>query len=144
MAALLRRYGVTSAMISAGTSSMAAIGAPPTEPRGWRVTIEHPQAPGKIAAELFLNDDAFSTSGSQEKFFEVDGKTYSHIIDPRSGMPAQGVAQVSLRRDSALEAEAWTTALFVNGPEWVRSNAPRGFEVYLCEQAGGCSWLTRR
>jgi thiamine biosynthesis lipoprotein len=140
IAGLFREYGVKSAMISAGTSSMYAIGAPPDEPKGWRTEVRDPSREGALI-EIFLRDQSLSTSGSYEKFFRVDGKTYSHIFDPRTGMPAQGTAQVSVVADSALDSEAWTTALFVNGLEWAEKHASSLPPTLFCPDEAPCRWL---
>ena len=141
MAAILRDAGIGSAMISAGSSSMYAIGAPPDEPRGWHVRIRDPKDADVTAAELYLKDQSLSTSGSYEKFFVADGKTYSHIMDPRTGMPSEGVVAVSVLAPKTLDSEAWTKAFFVNGVEWSRRNRPKDFFVFLCSSGGRCGWV---
>lgn len=141
MAAVLRRFGVESAMISAGTSSMYALGTPVGEPRGWRVNIRDPKDSERTAAEVFLADESMSTSGSYEKFFEVDGKLYSHIMDPRTGWPAEGVLSVSVISPLTLDSEAWTTAFFVNGLAWAAERSREDFRVLGCAEDGGCSWV---
>ncbi|MEX2302416.1 MAG: 30S ribosome-binding factor RbfA [Bryobacterales bacterium] len=141
MAGVLDRFGIESAMISAGTSSMYAVGAPPGEPRGWRVGIRDPKDAERTAAEVYLNNESMSTSGSYEKFFEVDGKLYSHIMDPRTGMPAEGVLSVSVISPRTLDSEAWATAFFVNGLEWTRAHLRQDFRVFGCGSGGGCAWL---
>jgi thiamine biosynthesis lipoprotein len=140
IAALFHNYGIKAAMISAGTSSMFAIGAPPSEPRGWKVEIRDPRG-GPPAAEIYLRDESLSTSGSYEKFFQAEGKTYSHVMDPRTGWPAQGIAQVSVVAATGLDTEAWTKAVFVNGLDWARSNASKLPAVLVCPQNAPCEWL---
>ena len=140
MAEILKRFGVLSAMVSAGSSSMYALGRPPGEPRGWHVRIRDPKDAETTAAEVYLADESLSSSGSYEKFFEVDGKLYSHIMDPRTGMPAEGVLSVAVRSARTLDSEAWSTALFVNGLEWTRRHRPPGLRVFVCA-AGGCEWV---
>jgi FAD:protein FMN transferase len=141
MVEVLRRFGVRSAMVSAGSSSMYAVGTPPAEPRGWHIRIRDPKDAEKTAAEVYLADESLSTSGSYEKFFEVDGKLYSHIMDPRTGMPAEGVLSVSVRSARTLDSEAWSTAFFVNGLEWTRKHRRADFRVFMCAVGGGCEWL---
>jgi thiamine biosynthesis lipoprotein len=141
MAAVLVRFGVASAMISAGTSSMYALGTPAGEPRGWRVEIRDPKDSKRTVAEVFLADESMSTSGSYEKFFEVDGKLYSHIMDPRTGMPAEGVFAVSVISPRTLDSEAWATAFFVNGLAWTAAHLREDFRVFGCADGGGCSWV---
>ncbi|MCB1018366.1 MAG: FAD:protein FMN transferase [Bryobacterales bacterium] len=143
IAELFRKYKMTTAMISAGTSSMYALGAPPDEPRGWRTEVRDPSGKGG-PIEIYLRDESLSTSGSYEKFFKAEGKTYSHIFDPRTGMPAQGTAQVSVLAASALDTEAWTTALFVNGLAWAQKHVEELPRVLFCPDGEACRWLGDR
>ncbi|HUG81304.1 MAG TPA: FAD:protein FMN transferase [Bryobacterales bacterium] len=141
MAAVLRQAGIRSAFISAAGSSMYGIGAPPDEPQGWSVQIRDPNNASQTAARLHLKDQSLSTSGSYEKFFEAGGEIYSHIMDPRTGMPAQGVVSVSVLAPLTLDSEAWTKAFFVNGWDWSLKNKPDEFRVFLCRADGGCAWV---
>jgi thiamine biosynthesis lipoprotein len=141
MVQILRRFGVQSAMVSAGSSSMYALGRPPGEPRGWHVRIRDPKDAQQTAAEVYLADESLSTSGSYEKFFEVDGKLYSHIMDPRTGMPAEGVLSVSVRSALTLDSEAFCKAFFVNGLEWTHRNRRVDFQVFLCTVGDACQWV---
>lgn len=143
MAAVLREYDVTAALISAGTSSIYAIGAPPDSPEGWRVEIQDPRDTSSVAATIHLRDNSLSTSGSYEKFFIHEGKTYSHLIDPRTGQPARGLLAVSVVAADTLDSEAWTTAIFVNGLDWAMRKAPEGLKTFACGSASGCGWLDR-
>ena len=74
-----------------------------------------------------------STSGSYEKFFRAEGKIYSHIMDPRTGYPAQGMLSVSVIAPRTLDSEAWTKPYFINGREWAAKHKPKEFRVFLCE-----------
>ena len=144
MAAVMRKYGLQSAMIGAGDSTLYAIGAPPDEPRGWKAEIRSPDNVDNVIETIYLRDESLSTSGSYEKFFTADGVRYSHIMDPRTGRPARGTASVSVRAKSALDSEVWTTALFVLGKDWAERNAPAAPAVFYCEDGSGCSWLPSR
>jgi len=141
MASVLRHAGLTSAFISAAGSSLYGIGTPPDKPEGWPVQIRDPKNAAETAARLHLKDASLSTSGSYEKFFEADGKIYSHIMDPRTGMPAQGVVSVSVLAASTLDSEAWTKAFFVNGRDWSVENKPTEFRVFLCTADLACAWV---
>jgi len=133
MAAVLKRRGVSSGFITAGRSSMYAIGAPPNEPRGWRVEIPNPRDSKNAAAVYFLKDQSMATSGSTEKFFAAGGRIYTHIMDPRTGYPAEGMLQVSVIAPQATDSEAWTKPYFILGRQWAERNKPREFQVFLCE-----------
>ncbi|NWF85714.1 MAG: FAD:protein FMN transferase [Bryobacteraceae bacterium] len=130
---VLKKQGIQRALISAGRSSIYGLGAPPSEPRGWRVLIPDPRDQRKTAAEVYLRNESMSTSGSSEKFFMAGGKVYSHIMDPRTGYPAQGILAVSVIAPKTIDSEAWTKPFFVLGRHWAARNRPRDFKVFLCE-----------
>jgi thiamine biosynthesis lipoprotein len=90
MVEVLKQHGVAAALITAGGSSIYALGAPPGE-AGWKVKIRDPRRPRTTIDEQVLRDLSLSTSGNYEKFFRAEGKLYSHIMDPRTGYPAQGM-----------------------------------------------------
>ena len=113
-AEVLRARGVTRALVHGGRSSVYALGAPPDQ-ASWAVGIRHPHDAARRMAVLHLRDRALSTSGSYEKFFEADGKLYSHIIDPRTGHPATGMLSASALGPTAAETDALSTAFFVMG-----------------------------
>jgi thiamine biosynthesis lipoprotein len=108
--------GVEAALLGLGQSTYIAIGAPP-QASGWQVAIPNPRSKEEVLSTVRLRDQALSTSGNTGKYFVVDGRRLSHIIDPRSGHPAQGVAQVTVTALSATESDALSTALFVMGPK---------------------------
>lgn len=143
MATILKQNGVSSAFLSAGGSSLYAIGAPPGEPKGWRVDIKHPKDRERAVATVHLKDESMSTSGNYEKFFWANGRLYSHIFDPRTGMPAEGVLSASVVAPRTLDSEAWTKPFYVNGRAWGMTHQPQGFRVFLCENRSEapCAWL---
>ena len=113
-AQVLRERGISSALIHGGKSSVYALGAPP-DAEAWAVGIRHPHDASKRIAVVHLRDRALSTSGNYEKFFEADGKLYSHIMDPRTGYPATGMLSASALGPTAAETDALSTAFFVMG-----------------------------
>lgn len=143
MVEVLRREGVKSGFISAAGSSLYGIGAPPSEPQGWRVKIRKPGPGEQPPEEVFLKNESLSTSGSEEKFFEAEGKRYSHIMDPRTGYPAQGRLQVSVVAERAIDSEAWTKPIFIQGRQWAAQHKPKGLRAYICEDKPNitCAWL---
>ena len=110
-AGTLRGHGVDRFLFSGGLSSMLASG------RDWKIGIAHPLRPGQRLRELVLNDVAVSTSGSQKQFFRYAGRRYSHLIDPRTGQPAEGVFTATVLAPTATLAELLSTAFFVLGAE---------------------------
>jgi thiamine biosynthesis lipoprotein len=116
VAKLLRNQGVTSAFISAGGSTLYAIGAVPGT-AGWPVDIPDPRHPGKIAASILLKDTSLSTGACTEKFFIKNGHRYCHIFDPRTMRPVEGMLQTTVIDPSATDSDALSTVVFVLGPE---------------------------
>lgn len=143
MVVILRDGEIRSGLITAGSSSIYGIGAPPTEPRGWKLAIRHPKDPNQSVEEVFLKDMSMSTSGNYEKFFRANGKIYSHIMDPRTGYPAPGMLSVSVMTPKTLDSEAWTKPYFINGRKWASNHKIPGSRVYLCEDRSelACAWL---
>jgi thiamine biosynthesis lipoprotein len=143
MVSVLKEHGVGIALVSAAGSSIYGLGAPPGEPRGWRVSISDPSAPTKSVADVYLENLSISTSGSYEKFFWAEGKKYSHMIDPRTGYPARGASSVSVMAARAMDSEAWTKPYFVNGRAWTIANRRGDQRVLFCDDApnAACSWI---
>jgi len=111
---VLRRRGIASALVNLGGSSVYALGAPPGR-EAWEVGVADPTSPEKTARTVRLRDRALSVSGGYERFFERDGVTYSHIMDPRTGRPVQGVLSVAVLSDSATDGDALDNVLLVEG-----------------------------
>ncbi|MBO0726130.1 MAG: FAD:protein FMN transferase, partial [Blastocatellia bacterium] len=112
--AVLKQYGVTSALVSAGGSTTYALGAPPGDP-AWEIEVQDPVERDKIAIRIQLKDLALSVSGSYEKFFELNGKRYSHIMDPRTGRPVQGVLSVVVITGDGVSGDALDNVFYVLG-----------------------------
>jgi thiamine biosynthesis lipoprotein len=118
---LLRELGVEDFLLHGGQSSVLASGARGARPEGgWTVGLRHPLRPERRLAEFYLRDRALGTSGSATQFFHFGGKRYGHVIDPRSGMPVEGVYSATVIAPTAAQADALATAFYVLGPEEAR------------------------
>ncbi len=111
---LLREAGVQAAFIDAGSSTVYALGSPPRK-NGWKVLVPEPARRSSSITEVTLRDQSLSTSGSYEKFFRLNGTTYCHIMDPRTGYPVQRMLQTTVIAPTATETDALSTAMFVLG-----------------------------
>ena len=143
MVAVLRANGIHSGLVSGGGSSIYGIGAPPNEARGWYIRIRDPKDERKTAAEVYLRDSSISTSGNYEKFFFAEGKLYSHIMDPRTGYPSEGMLSVSVLAPRTLDSEVWAKPYYILGREWTLRHKQPDFRVLMCEDKTGatCTWL---
>ena len=143
MVEVLKQYGIACALVSGSGSSIYGLGTPPAEPKGWKVEIRDPKSPARTIATVYLNNESMSTSGNYEKFFRAEGRVWSHIMDPRTGYPAPGMLSVSVIAPRALDSEAWTKPVFINGRRWAAQHKPQGFRAFLCEDRTEqtCAWL---
>jgi thiamine biosynthesis lipoprotein len=119
----LRAHGIQNALINIG-GNILALGSKGGVP--WRVGIAHPRPErvgGVPLAALDLHDgEAIGTSGDYHRFFEVEGKRYFHLLDPRTGRPAFGTMAVTVLvspgRDTGARSDALSKPLFIAGKDW--------------------------
>lgn len=152
-AEILREADIASALIHGGTSTVCAIGKPPNAD-AWKVAVDTPdpvsasqQCPanqtvngGALARrryEIPLCDESLSVSAVSGKSFVAGGRTFGHVIDPRSGEPASHALLAAVVSPSATETDALSTALLVTGAEGHDSIAELrpGLRTLLASQA---------
>ncbi|MGV3773114.1 MAG: FAD:protein FMN transferase [Verrucomicrobiales bacterium] len=110
---LIRRR-VPAAMVKSG-GDLRVIGAPPGQ-TAWLAPLAEPGSDGRGKA-ILLRDGALSTTANEEHSFLIDNKVYSHVLDPRTGWPVEGVRACTVMAASCMESDAWANALFVYGPD---------------------------
>lgn len=101
-------------MVHGGYSSLRAVGTHNGHP-GWPIGLRNPLFPDRNYATLLLRDRAMATSGSNVQFFRHQGKRFGHILDPRTGWPAEGMLSVTVVAPTAAAADALSTAFYVMG-----------------------------
>ncbi|HEX6733756.1 MAG TPA: FAD:protein FMN transferase [Azonexus sp.] len=125
-AAILREQGIRNALINIGGNVMA-LGS--REGRAWRVGIQHPRQPGPLATVALEDGEAIGTSGDYQRFFEVDGKRYPHLLDPRRGYPADHTQAVTVLIPAGPRAgtlsDAVSKPIFIAGPDHWRALADK-------------------
>ncbi len=123
-AAILRAQGINNALINIGGNIMA-LGS--KEGKKWRVGIQHPRQSGPMATVSLNDGEAIGTSGDYQRFFEVDGKRYAHLLDPRTGYPADHTQAVTVLIPPGPRAgtlsDATSKPVFIAGPEHWREMA---------------------
>jgi thiamine biosynthesis lipoprotein len=115
---LLQSQGIDNYLIHGGRSSLLAAGSRHDETHtngGWSIALRHPLRHEQALGELWLRDRACATSSSGNQFFHFAGKRYGHVIDPRSGYPADDLLSATVLAPTAAEADALATAFFVMG-----------------------------
>lgn len=110
---LMKSLGVKAGIINA-SGDISAWG---TQPDGkpWAIGINNPFKDDKIAAVLYLKENAVTTSGSYEKYAEIHGKRYSHIMNPKTGYPSTGLTSVTIVGNNATMANGFSTSIMVLG-----------------------------
>lgn len=116
-AAMLAAHGARDYLWHGGRSSILARGRNHGDDREcWSIGLQDPLRPQTRLGEFHLRNRAIGTSGGGTQFFECEGRRYSHILDPRSGWPVEGMYTATVMAASAAEADALSTAAFVLGP----------------------------
>jgi thiamine biosynthesis lipoprotein len=121
--AILKQQGIKNALINIG-GNVLALGQHGS--RAWRVGIQHPRKPGPLATLDLRDGEAIGTSGDYQRYFEFNGKRYCHLIDPRSGYPAQGTQAVTILTHgerAGLLSDGSSKPLFISGAQGWRAAA---------------------
>jgi thiamine biosynthesis lipoprotein len=110
-------HGGQSSVLAAGVQASTAGDPSSTLPGSWIVGLPSPLRPDRRLGEIRLRDRALGTSGSQAQSFWHQGRRYGHILDPRTGLPAENILTTTVIAPSAMLADALSTAFYVMGPE---------------------------
>ena len=143
-ATILKARGVSNALINIG-GNVLALGSKGDTP--WRVGIQHPREPRPLATLPLRDGEAIGTSGDYQRFFELDGERYCHLLDPRTGHPAKGTQAVTLlitpRAHAGTLSDAASKPAYLGGERW-RDYAKRfGIDHALRVDATGRIEVTR-
>jgi thiamine biosynthesis lipoprotein len=139
-AELLTAAGIHDFLLHGGSSSVLARGAHGARARqdGWLVGVRDPLRPRQRLGQLRVNDRALGTSGSAAQYFLHDERRYGHILDPRSGLPAESVLSTTVLAPTAAAADALATAFYVTGPAGAQAYCaahPQVSAILLCSGA---------
>ena len=136
----LRSLGIRNAMINAG-GDLRVIGDRAGQP--WRIPLRRASGHGVMAILEVSGDESVFTSAGYQRNFVYEGRTYHHIIDPRTGYPADDSQSVTVIHTDAVTADAAATALFVAGPEdWVRIAERMGIAFVMLVDSAGTVHMT--
>ena len=128
----LRKAGCTGGLVDVG-GDIHCFGRSPSRGR-WRVAIRNPFGAQQFFGTLELTDRAVCTSGNYERFTEIEGKRYSHIVDPRTGRPVDFAPSVTVVAPTAAVADGWATALSVLGKKGLELlDADSGIEAMIVQ-----------
>ena len=137
-AGILHSQGVRNALINIGGNVMA-LGDKNGE--HWKVGIQHPRRPGPLATVELDDGEAIGTSGDYQRFFELGGKRYCHLLDPRSSEPVTHTQAVTVlvspRPAAGTLSDVASKPLFIAGPEWPAAARKMGVDQVLRIDSGG-------
>jgi thiamine biosynthesis lipoprotein len=142
---ILRENGIESALVNVGGNIMA-LGR--HAGRLWRIGLESPRGKGVLATIELTDGEAIGTSGDYRRYFEIDGKRYSHIIDPRTGYPVPGVQSVTVlvpkQAGAGALSDAASKPIFIEGPGgWKEAAARMGVSCAMLVDSDGVVHVTR-
>ena len=133
-ATLLQEHGVRHAMVNLGGDIRLAGPRPDGNP--WLLAVQHPREANRLLAELPLASGALATSGDYERYFEIDGHRYCHVLDPRTGWPVTTWRSVSVVAPACLAAGALTTVAMLKGADALRYLDAQGVSYLAVDQEG--------
>ena len=135
---ILKTHAIANALVNIG-GNVIALGAHGDRP--WRVGIQHPRQPGTLATLDLHDGEAIGTSGDYQRYFEADGRRYSHLIDPRSGFPVDDMQSVTVLvtgEQAGTRSDALSKPLLIDGAARLAEHASRlGVAHYLAVDGAG-------
>jgi len=134
-AALLIQQGFGHGYVNLG-GDLCAIGPQPSG-APWLIGIADPRQPGKIIASIPLTRGALATSGDYEKFFDLDGQRYCHVLDPRTGYPVSHWRSVSVLAPLCVAAGSFSTIAMLKKDDGLAFLASTGVSYLAVDQQGG-------
>lgn len=137
--AVLKAENIENAIINIG-GDLRAIGQHGQRP--WNIGIRHPRQDGVLASVTVRDDESVFSSGDYERYFEYQGRRYPHILDPRTGYPAEQAMSVTVIDNNAARADAAATALFVAGDNWPQLAAELGLQHVMLMNKNGILEMT--
>lgn len=147
--AILREAGIANALVNIGGNVMA-LGSRDGKGTPWRIGIQHPRPQsvgGAPLASLELRDgEAIGTSGDYHRFFEIDGRRYCHLLDPRNGFPAEGTQAVTVLiapgDKAGMRSDALSKPIFIAAGNWRAMAKKLGVDAVLRVGADGTASAT--
>ncbi|THF61999.1 FAD:protein FMN transferase [Pseudothauera rhizosphaerae] len=143
-AAILREMGIANALVNIGGNVMA-LGDKGGQP--WRIGIQHPREPRPLATLPLYDGEAVGTSGDYQRYFELDGERYSHLLDPRTGRPARGTQALTIlitpRANAGTLSDGPSKPAFIAGDDWREYTRRFGIDHALRVAADGRVEVTR-
>jgi thiamine biosynthesis lipoprotein len=145
-AEILRKNAIKNALVNIG-GNIIALGEAGNRP--WKIGVQHPRKPMAIATVELYDGEAIGTSGDYQRYFEVAGKRYCHLIDPRTGQPVQGIQSATViaprGAGAGVLSDVASKPVFISGvPGWRSAAQKMGIDAALLIDANGAVYVTKR
>uniref|UniRef100_A0A7C3YZ37 FAD:protein FMN transferase n=1 Tax=candidate division WOR-3 bacterium TaxID=2052148 RepID=A0A7C3YZ37_UNCW3 len=128
---IMKKNGIKSGMINAG-GDIGILG--DKNGKFWKIGIRDPFDKNSLIDTLYLKNTSCATSGDYERYFEINNKIYHHILDPKTGYPANTFRSVTVIYDDPVYADAYATAIFVLGKNGIEFAKRKGLKVIIVEK----------
>lgn len=133
-AAVCREHGINHGLINLG-GDLCAVGPPPDSP-AWRIAIRDPRQPTSAITTVDLTTGALATSGDYERYLDIDGRRYCHLLNPRTGWPSQELRSVSIHAEQCLLAGSLASMAMLKGKAGIAWLEALG-QGYFCVDQNG-------
>ena len=134
LAQICREFAITSGFINMG-GDIHILG-PLANEQGWPISIQHPLEAKKTMAKLQLQTGGLASSGDYERYIEIDGKRYSHILNPKTGWPVTGLTAVSVIAEHCVVAGSMATMAMLKGEQGLQWLQQSGASFVCCTDGG--------
>ncbi|MDQ7089536.1 MAG: FAD:protein FMN transferase [Methylococcales bacterium] len=137
VATLCRQQGITAGLVELG-GDIAVIGVNTEMSEGWSIAIQHPRKSKSTLGKLSLNHGGLASSGDYQRYIEIQGQRYSHVLNPKTAFPVQGLQAVSVIADHCLVAGSIATIAMLKGKSGLGWLQESGISFMCCDHKG---WL---
>lgn len=137
-AALLQQQGIKHALVNLGGDihALGSHGLPELEAQAWKVEVQHPRNAKAVLAGIDVYGGGLATSGDYERYFELDGKRYCHVLDPRTGWPVNHWQSITVMAPNTTMSGALTTIAMLKAEQGLAWLATQN-ALYLAVQHDG-------
>lgn len=128
--AVLKNTSVRIGIIDLG-GNMRCLPEPPPGKERYTIAVRDPKKPDSICAMVGVLNECVATSGSYERYVTINGRQYTHIIDPKTGRPVEGVLSATVITSRGVDSDALSTSLFVNGKTFAEKMGPEVRSLFI-------------
>ncbi len=134
--AILSRTSIRRGFVDLG-GNMRCLPLPPPGKKAYRIAVQDPKFPARQIAVVNVLDECVATSGNYERYVMINGRRYTHIVDPKTGRPVDRTISATIITPRGVDSDALSTSLFINGPAFA-DELDSSNRSFLIDDAGNC------